>query len=84
MLTGQRILVTGVTGAIALPVARFLAKDNEVFGAARFDDPSRQEEVEAAGISPCKVDLGGADLSALPDQVDYVLHYAYARRGSGE
>ncbi len=84
MLTNQRILVTGVTGAIALPVARFLAKDNEVFGAARFADPARRADVEAAGVAPCEVDLGGKDLSALPDGIDYVLHYAYARRNSGE
>lgn len=84
MLKDQRILVTGVTGAIALPVARFLATENEVFGAARFEDPVRRAEVEAAGVEPCEVDLGGSDLSALPEGIDYVLHYAYARRNSGE
>ena len=84
MLKDQRILVTGVTGAIALPVARFLAQENEVFGAARLEDPARRAELEAAGVVPCPIDLGGSDLSSLPDQVDYVLHYAYARRNSGE
>lgn len=84
MLKDQRILVTGVTGAIALPVARFLATENQVFGAARFEDPGRRAEVEAAGVEPCEVDLGGSDLSALPEGIDYVLHYAYARRNSGE
>ena len=84
MLKDQRILVTGVTGAIALPVARFRAKENEVFGAARLEDPARRAEVEAAGVTPCPIDLGGCDLSALPERIDYVLHYAYARRNSGQ
>ncbi|MCR9095101.1 MAG: NAD(P)-dependent oxidoreductase [bacterium] len=84
MLKDQRILVTGVTGAIALPVARFLAKENHVFGAARLEDPARRAAVEAAGVTPCPIDLGGSDLSALPERIDYVLHYAYARRNSGE
>ena len=29
-LTGARVLVTGVTGQVALPVARALAVDNDV------------------------------------------------------
>ena len=86
MLSGQRILVTGVTGAIALPVAKFLAQDNQVFGAARFQNEAARADAEAAGIETCTVDLTAGDLDALPagDAVDYVLHYAYARTASGD
>ena len=50
MLTDQRILVTGVTGAIALPVARFLARENQVFGAARLQGLLRDLLNESAPI----------------------------------
>ena len=39
MLENARILITGVTSQVALPVARELAGRNEVFGLARFRRP---------------------------------------------
>ena len=39
-MRGSKILVTGPTGQVGLPVAMALAADNEVWGAARFTDPS--------------------------------------------
>ncbi len=39
-LRGKSIVVTGVTGQVAEPVAMALAKENEVVGAARFKDES--------------------------------------------
>jgi nucleoside-diphosphate-sugar epimerase len=36
MLSGEKILITGVTGMVPLPIAEFLARDNEVWGIARF------------------------------------------------
>jgi nucleoside-diphosphate-sugar epimerase len=83
-LTGQRILVTGVTGQIAFPMASFLAApelDNEVFGLARFGGEGDRSRVEAAGIVPVVADLGGGDLSAVPADVDYVLHLATFQAG---
>ena len=94
MISGEKILVTGVTGGVARPIAEYLARNNEVWGAARFlpaDDPAREgreiriteltprEEIEAAGIRTCAVDLGSGDLSALPDDFTYVIHGAFAR-----
>jgi nucleoside-diphosphate-sugar epimerase len=79
MLNGQRILVTGVTGVGPFPIARKLAKDNEVWGVARFNDPAKRAEVEAAGIRAVAVDLAAGDLSALPGHFDYVLHFAWWR-----
>ena len=79
MLQGEKILVTGVGGAVATPLARFLAADNEVWGAARFNDPARRAKVEAAGIRPVSIDLAADDLAALPDDFTYVLHLAWIR-----
>jgi nucleoside-diphosphate-sugar epimerase len=39
-LSGQKVLVLGVTGKVAGPVASALAQDNEVWGASRFSDPA--------------------------------------------
>ena len=39
MISDEKILITGVSGVVAQPLARFLARDNEVWGVARFADP---------------------------------------------
>ena len=52
MLSGQKVLVTGVNGMVAFPLAAALAAENEVWGLARFSDPASRSRVEAAGIKP--------------------------------
>lgn len=79
MLSGKRILITGVTGKAVIPIATALAQHNQVWGAARFADEVSLEVVRAAGIMPCRMDLDIGDLSQLPEQVDYVLHFAWMR-----
>jgi UDP-glucuronate 4-epimerase len=80
-LTGQRILVTGPTGQVALPVTLALAAaGNEVTGAARFSDGAARARLEAAGVTCIPIDLAGGDLSALPE-VDYVLNLAVVKSG---
>jgi len=75
-LSGQRILVTGPAGQIAFPLARELARDNEVWGIARFSQPDSRDRCEAAGVTTRVVDLADPDLSELPRDFDYVLHLA--------
>jgi nucleoside-diphosphate-sugar epimerase len=93
MLTDEKILVTGATGLLGLPVAEFLARDNEVWGLARFGesgsragamgtDPAGLAELEAIGVTPCRVDLGEPDFSGLPRDFGYVLHLAHTRVGA--
>jgi UDP-glucuronate 4-epimerase len=86
----RRVLITGVTGQIAFPLAKELAKENEVWGLARFSDPSKREtwsigkyikpatraELEASGIRTAQVDLLDPDWSQVPDYFDHVLHLA--------
>jgi nucleoside-diphosphate-sugar epimerase len=81
MVTDARILVTGVTGQIAFPMASSLARDNEVFGLARFGNAGDRERVERAGITPVVADLGAGDLSSVPADVDYLLHLATFQGG---
>ncbi len=78
-LADKRILVTGITGMVAGPMAAKLARDNTVFGAARFADPAQREAHEAAGISTIRVDLELGELDEVPDDLDYVLHFAVAK-----
>jgi len=75
-LRDKRILVTGPAGQIAFPLARDLARHNEVWGIARFSQPGSRERVEKAGISVAEVDLAAPQWSALPERFDYVLHLA--------
>ena len=75
----QKILVTGPTGQVAGPVAHHLAQDNEVWATSRFSDESKKEAFEAAGITCVKSDLGNGDFSELPEDFDYVLHFACSR-----
>jgi len=75
-LNGQKILITGPAGQIAFPLARALAADNEVWGIARFSQPTNRQRVEDIGVTTRVVDLAAPDLSELPDDFDYVLHLA--------
>jgi nucleoside-diphosphate-sugar epimerase len=75
-LTGQKILVTGPAGQIAFPLAARLARDNEVWGLARFGDPAGRERVEKAGIQTRVVDLAEPDWGDLADDFSYLLHLA--------
>jgi nucleoside-diphosphate-sugar epimerase len=77
----RRIVVTGVTGQVAMPVARALAADNHVIGIARFANQAARDELEAAGIECCPVDLTRPDLAGVPSDVDHVLHFAVTKTG---
>lgn len=79
MISGEKILVTGVTGTVGAPVARSLAKDNEVWGLARFTDPAKRADIEAAGVITRSVDIAAGDFSEVPDDFTYVLHLNWMR-----
>ncbi len=95
MLSGQRILITGVSGVAAWPIAQFLAKQNDVWGIARFAEtkvsgderwrgpaalaPVNKAAVEAAGITTRSIDLASGDFGDLPHNFDYVLHFSWMR-----
>jgi UDP-glucuronate 4-epimerase len=76
-----KILVTGPTGQVAMPITLALAADNEVWGAARFSDPDATKALEAAGVRCVPVDLVAADFSALPHDFDYVVNLAVVKSG---
>ncbi|MCL2584203.1 MAG: NAD(P)-dependent oxidoreductase [Streptosporangiales bacterium] len=76
MLNGEKILITGPAGRIAFGLAKKLARQNEVWGIARFSDPAARAGVEALGVTTRAVDLGDGDFGDLPTDFTYVLHIA--------
>jgi UDP-glucuronate 4-epimerase len=76
MLADEKILVTGATGKIAFPIARELAKTNEVWGVARLRDPTRRHRLAEAGVRPVALDVSISDFSSLPSDFTYVFHAA--------
>jgi UDP-glucuronate 4-epimerase len=81
VLKGERLLVTGATGQVALPVTLALARDNNVTGLARFRDPDARAQLEQAGVRCVEVDIARDDLSAVPDDFDVVLNLAVVKSG---
>jgi nucleoside-diphosphate-sugar epimerase len=73
-MKGQRILITGATGRMGLPLALSLAPDNEVYALARFTDVAAKATLEAAGARTVAFDLAEPALEGLPEGIDYVLH----------
>lgn len=79
MLSGEKILITGVSGVGPFPIARMLAQNNEVWGVARFGDPATRRYVEGAGITTRSIDLASGDMGDLPRDFTHLLHFAWWR-----
>ena len=80
-LHGEKILITGPTSQVALPVVRELSKNNEVWGLARFRRAEDRERVEALGARTVAVDLASDDFDGVPNDFDVVLHFAVVKSG---
>ncbi len=78
-LRGAKIVVTGVTGQVAEPLACALARDNDVYGAARFRDAEARGRLEAAGVQCLTIVLLDGEPGALPADADYVLNFAVTK-----
>src|SRR4029453_13080541 len=76
-----KVLVTGATGRVGLPIARALAKQHNVFGLARCRSLDARAPPEAAGIHPIAADLATLDLDELPDGLTHVFHAGAALHG---
>jgi len=78
MLSGEKILVTGPAGQIGFGLAATLARNNEVWGLARFSNPVERKKVEALGVVTRVVDLEAPDFSEVPRDFTYLVHVAMA------
>jgi nucleoside-diphosphate-sugar epimerase len=81
MLENEKILITGCASQVGLPVARELARRNEVHGLARFSKPEDRAQMEDLGVRCVKIDLASDALDALDDDFTVVLHFAVVKSG---
>jgi nucleoside-diphosphate-sugar epimerase len=82
MLSGEKILITGAAGQIGLPLASYLAGDNEVWALARFSNPAARARLEENGVIAFPCDLGAGDFTGVPDDFTYVIHLAAHMSGT--
>ena len=74
MIAGKKILVTGATGRVALPMIRVLAQSNDVWGLARFRDPALRDVLEGLGVACVQKDLASDPFDDLPTDFTHVFH----------
>ena len=82
MLRNEKILITGPTSQVALPLARELARDNEVYGLARLSREADVASLTEIGVKPLKVDLATGSFASVPDDFTYVVNMAVVKTGS--
>jgi len=76
MTDGKKILVTGASGIIGAPIALQLARNNEVWGVARFSRPYRKKLLEDAGVRTIQKDLLKESIEDIPDEFDIIVNEA--------
>lgn len=82
-LAGTKLLITGPTGQVAMPVVEYFAKIADVYALARFRKQEDREAIEALGATVFVADLADVDsLASLPDDFDYVLNFAVVKTGN--
>lgn len=80
MLEGKKVLITGHTGQVGGAIARVHAPRCEMWGLARYSKPGSKEAAEAIGIRPVVGDFTKGEFDEVPDDFDYVLHFAASTR----
>ncbi len=84
-LARKKILITGPTGQVALPVVAHFAKLADVYALARFRKPEERAQIEALGANVLQADLAdAASLAVVPEDIDYVLNFAVVKSGDFE
>jgi len=78
MLKDEKILITGPAGSIAHGLTRALARDNEVWGIARFGDAAARGRIDALGVTTRSIDLASGRFGDLPADFTYLVHMAVA------
>jgi nucleoside-diphosphate-sugar epimerase len=76
-MKGKKILITGGTGQVGRPIAESLARDNEIWCAARFSSPALKKQLEEIGARTYMWELGSSTFHGLPADFDCVIHSAW-------
>lgn len=82
LLQGKKILVTGPTSQVALPLLQQLCPAAEVHALARFSRQKDADRIKALGAHIIRKDLAADRLDDIPDDFDYVLHFAVVKSGN--
>jgi nucleoside-diphosphate-sugar epimerase len=69
---------------VPLPIAEFLARENEVWGIARFTNREARAKLEGMGVRTRSIDLAKGGVSELPEDFTHVIHCAHTRMGAGD
>src|SRR4249920_2186555 len=81
-LANKKILITGPTGQVALPVVAHFAAIADVHALARFRKAEDRALIESLGAKVLQADLAdAASLAAVPEDFDYVLNFAVVKSG---
>jgi len=81
-LANRKVLITGPTGQVALPVVEQLAKIADVYALARFRKEEDRARISALGATVLAADLADKEsLAVVPEDVDYVLNFAVVKSG---
>jgi len=81
-IQGKKVLITGVTGQVARPLVDAYAKTADVYAMARYGKDEARKSIEASGGKAVKADLGDpSSLTAVPEDVDYVINAAVSTTG---
>ena len=64
-LANTKILITGPTGQVALPVVEHLAKIADVYALARFRNSEDRERIESLGATVLQADLADRESLAV-------------------
>ncbi len=84
-LAGCKLLVTGPTGQVAMPVVEHFARVADVYALARFSKQEDRDRIASMGAKVIAADLSRPDtLAAIPDDIDYVLNFAVVKSGDFE
>ena len=77
---GKKILVTGATGMVARPLVRTYSKAGKVYAMARYAREEDRRAIEEPGRILNRADLADREtLSAIPEDIDYVINCAVGR-----
>ncbi|OFV87158.1 MAG: oxidoreductase [Acidobacteria bacterium RBG_16_68_9] len=77
----EKILITGPASQVGFPIARELAKHNQVYGLARFGNAADRERLQAVGVTCIQADLATDSFATVPDDFTHVLNFAVLKSG---